>query len=101
MEGFILAWDINNISVITRCSPSSMNRVRGSSIALDYDNTIVSGWKDGFIRAFQISNQPISSLKWELINAHKGAVTSIYADRNYYISGGEDGLVRLWNHVNR
>jgi len=40
-------------------------------------------------------------LKWELINAHKGAVTSIFADRNYYISGGEDGLVRLWNHINR
>ena len=29
-----------------------MNRVRGSSVCLDEDNTVVSGWKDGFIRAF-------------------------------------------------
>ena len=101
MEGFILVWDLNDLQVITRCSPSSMNRVRGTSIAIDDDNTIVSGWKDGFIRAFTITNKPISPLKWEIVNAHKGGVTSIYADKNYYISAGEDGLVRVWTRSAR
>jgi WD40 repeat protein len=78
-----------------------MNRVRGSSVAIDDDNTIVSGWKDGFIRAFTITNKPISPLKWEIVNAHKGSVTSVYADRNYYISAGEDGLVRMWTKASR
>ena len=47
-----MVWDLPNVVVITRCAPSQMNRVRGSSICLDDDNTIVSGWKDGFLRGF-------------------------------------------------
>ena len=85
MEGFILVWDLNDVLVITRCAPSTMNRVRGSSICLDDDKTIVSGWKDGFLRAFQITNKPISPLKWELVNAHKGSITSVYAVSLKYI----------------
>jgi WD40 repeat protein len=87
MEGFILVWDLNDVLVITRCAPNSMNRVRGSSICLDDDKTVVSGWKDGFLRAFQITNKPVSPIKWELANGHKGSVTAIYAVNPYYIVG--------------
>lgn len=47
--------------VITRCLPLNMNRIRGSSVHLDPDRTVVSGWRDGFIRAYMITNKPISS----------------------------------------
>lgn len=28
---------------------------------------------------------------WEMVNCHKGGVTSIYADENYILTGGRDG----------
>ena len=97
MEGFILVWDLNDVIVITRCAPNSMGRVRGSAVCLDEDKSVVSGWKDGFLRCFTVTNKPISPIKWELANGHKGAVTAIYADKNYYLSGGEDGIIRVWS----
>ena len=39
--------------------------------------------------------------RWEIARSHRGAVTTIYADENYIISGGEDGIVRIWGRANR
>ena len=61
------------------------------------DKTVLSGWNDGFIRCYAISNHAYSPLKWEIANAHKGEVSCIYADENYILSGGEDSLVRIWS----
>jgi WD40 repeat protein len=71
----------------------------GSSccIALD-DDSIVTGWRDGFIRAFDRTSQ---SIIWEVANAHRGAITSLYVDANYILSGGQDGAVRVWARANR
>lgn len=33
---------------------------------------------------------------WEISNAHRGHVCSLYADQNYMLSGGQDGAVRVW-----
>jgi WD40 repeat protein len=38
---------------------------------------------------------------WNIANAHRGAVTALYADQNYLLSGGEDGAVRVWSRANR
>ena len=59
--------------------------------------SVLSGWKDGFIRCYTITNKPISPLKWDIVNAHKGSVTSIYGDSNYILSGGEDNIIRVWS----
>lgn len=96
-----MVWDLNEMLVITRCVPLNMNRIKGSSVYLDTDRTVVSGWRDGFIRAYLITNKSISPLKWEVVNAHKGAVTSLYSDTNYYLSGGEDSIIRVWSKTAR
>lgn len=36
-EGFVLVWDLNDMVVITRCIPVSMNRIQGSSVFIDHD----------------------------------------------------------------
>jgi len=73
--------------------------VAGSScaIALD-DDTVMTGWQDGFIRCFDRST---NQCMWEVANAHRGAITAIYADANYILSGGEEGAVRVWARANR
>jgi len=38
---------------------------------------------------------------WEIANAHRGSVTSLYVDANYILSGGEDGAVRVWARTSR
>lgn len=40
-------------------------------------------------------------VSWEIVNAHKGSVTSMYVDHQYIITGGQDGQVRLWGRKNR
>lgn len=72
---------------------------RGSScfIAKD-DQTFVTGWRDGFVRCY---DPRTGAIIWEIANAHRGSVTSVYADANYILSGGEDGAVRVWARINR
>ena len=62
------------------------------------DDSVVAGWKDGFIRAFDRTN---GNKIWEIANAHRGSVTAVYADANYILSGGQDGAVRVWARSNR
>jgi len=84
--GIILVWDINTLSVITRCSPTALNKPKGKCLCIADDDTIVSGWGDGFIRCFEISKSKNSSMKWEIVNAHRGAVTCVYAVINLILS---------------
>ena len=58
----------------------------------------MTGWRDGFIRCFNRAN---GAVEWEVANAHRGAITAIYADANYILSGGEEGAVRVWARSNR
>ena len=83
--GNILAWDTNSLNVITRCTPNSLNKPKGLSVCIADDNTIVSGWNDGFVRCFEITKNRISPLKWEIVNAHKGAVTCVYAVKTLFV----------------
>jgi len=77
--GIILVWDINTLGVVTRCSPSSLSKPKGRCLCIADDDTIVSGWEDGFIRCFEITKSKTSGMKWEIVNAHRGAVTCVYA----------------------
>jgi len=87
-SGVSYVWDNNDLNVITKCSPGNMNKSAGTCVAIAEDDTIICGYTDGFVRAYTITNKPYSPLKWEIVNAHKGAVTSIFANANYLLSGG-------------
>jgi hypothetical protein len=38
---------------------------------------------------------------WEIANAHRGSITSLYCDASYILSGREDGAVRVWARTTR
>ncbi len=57
--------------------------------------SIISGWSDGKIRAFGPQS---GKLLYTIHDAHQGAVTAISGtpDSTRIISGGEEGMVRMW-----
>lgn len=97
VSGVILVWDINTLNVVTKCTTTTTPKPKGRCICIADDGTVVSGWQDGFIRCFEVTNNKTSGLKWEIVNAHRGSVTCIYVDENYILSGGEDAIVRVWS----
>lgn len=56
---------------------------------------MISGWSDGKIRAFGPQS---GKLLYTINEAHQKAVTAIActSDSSRVISGGEEGLVRVW-----
>ncbi len=57
--------------------------------------SIISGWSDGKIRAFGPQS---GKLLYTIHDAHQGTVTAISGtpDSTRIISGGEEGMVRMW-----
>ena len=95
-NGAIKMWDLSEYkSVFTSYSAKNC---RGSSCCIAGDDeSRVTGWRDGFIKCYD----PSGHVLWDIANAHRGAVTSLYCDANYILSGGEDGAVRVWARTTR
>jgi WD40 repeat protein len=89
-------WDLSEYKSVFTGLATKNSRGSSCCIAGD-DGSIVTGWRDGFIRCFDAQ----SRILWEVANAHRGSVTTVYADANYILSGGEDGAVRVWARTNR
>ena len=85
-------WDLSEYKSVFTALPAKATKGSSCCIASD-DFSIVTGWRDGFIRAYEFSS---GRVLWEMANAHRGSVTCLYADANYILSGGEDGAVRVW-----
>jgi cilia- and flagella-associated protein 52 len=83
IAGIVLVWDINNLNVLTRCIPNNTQKPKGRCVCVADDGTVVSGWEDGFIRCFEVSQKKYSTQAWEIVNAHRGPVTTIYCVRSH------------------
>ncbi len=94
--GIVKLWDGGEYK--TTFTASGGNQTQGVCVCIAEDQSIITGWRDGSIKAFDPVNQV---MLWEMIGTHRGAVTSVYADENYLLSGGEDGAVRVWARLNR
>lgn len=91
-NGALKIWDLSEYKSIFTALPGKATKGTSCCYAID-DGTFVSGWRDGFVRC----HDPTSGrVMWEIANAHRGAVTSLYVDANYILTGGEDGAVRVW-----
>jgi len=96
-NGAVKMWDLSEYKCLFTAHPSKMCGGTSCTISKD-DNQVITGWRDGFIRSFDSQNgQPL----WEMAGAHRGAVTTVYADANYILSGGQDGAVRVWQRGTR
>lgn len=96
-NGSVKIWDLSEYKAVFNAYPGKAAKGSSCCFASD-DQSLVTGWRDGFIRSYDPSS---SRTLWEIANAHRGAVTSVYADANYILSGGEDGAVRVWSRTTR
>lgn len=97
-SGALKVWDLSEYKpLLTLQAPRQVGGVC-CFVARD-DGSVLTGWRDGFLRCFDIVNAKAQI--WEVANAHRGAVTKIYADANYILTGGEDGAVRVWSRAVR
>ena len=96
-NGAVKVWDLSEYKSLLTILPGKMTK--GSSCCFSKDDgSILTGWRDGFVRCYEPGQ---GGLMWEIANAHRGSVSSVYADANYILTGGEDGAVRVWARTTR
>ena len=69
---------------------------RATAVCIGDDQTVFVGYSNGNLRNYL---GDFSEKLFE-INAHKGCINCIYVDGNYILTGGEDGIVRIWARRN-
>ena len=96
--GAIKMWDLSDYKCTFTGYPTRQSGASRVFFTKD-DNTVLVGYRDGFLRCFDTINA--KAQLWDVSQAHRGAVTAIYADQNYILTGGQDGAVRVWNRRTR
>ena len=67
-----------------------------TSVYIGDDESIFIGYGNGILKNY---SNDFSEKLFE-IQAHKGSVNCIYVDGNYILTGGQDGIVRIWTRRN-
>jgi len=96
-DGTIRVWDLNDYTVPTRAFVRDAGEPTCVSYAIE---CIVSGWQDGGIRCHDCET---GELLWQIRDAHRGGVTALSVSHNqrFFISGGMEGDVRVWDIKSR
>lgn len=101
-NGNLYQFDLNDFNVIGFVpanddeNANSVNVPKATSVFIGDDQTIFLGYSSGSLKNF--TND--LSIKLFDIPAHRGNVNCIYVDGNYILTGGEDGIVRVWTRKN-
>ena len=70
---------------------------QGKCIEMDEQLNAIAGYSNGNLVCYSSKNM---NSVWE-INGHKGAVSTIFCGESYFLSGGEDCVVRIWSNGSR
>jgi WD40 repeat protein len=87
----ICLWDLNDFNLLNILTEDSAAK----SISIADDESLFVGFANGFIKNYSLieNNQMKKNFQFP---AHRGSVNTVYVDSNYLLSGGEDGIVRIW-----
>ncbi|KAF0971624.1 hypothetical protein FDP41_009847 [Naegleria fowleri] len=95
-DGTIRVWDLENYFTLNTFVVAT--QTSKPTCIIYVGEKVVTGWSDGFIRCF---NTKTNQQDWQIVNTHKGGVTSLDCDGKILVSGGHDGVVRLWSMRNQ
>jgi cilia- and flagella-associated protein 52 len=97
-DGTLRTWDMSEYATaMTSQRPQSHADVRVWPTCIAHiSECVVSGWSDGKIHGFDVES---GEHLWLVDNSHKDGVGVIRASNNerFFMSGGRDGAVRVWD----
>lgn len=100
ISGELRIYDANDYASLAKLKNSNFGSV--CCLKIYKNEMLISGWEDGFIRCHDLLT--LNRQIWILPNAHRGAVTTIDVHSSqglqYMVSGGSDGIVRVWKLSN-
>jgi hypothetical protein len=75
----VYVYDLNEMQLVTTCLG---NNAESSCVMFtENEEQVVAGYVDGFVRAYKNQKIGVQAFPlWELVNAHKGPVSSLYVD---------------------
>jgi WD40 repeat protein len=91
----VCLWDLNEynlLNIVVEDSP-------GKAISIADDDTLFCGFANGFIKNYSVDFNSNKIVKNFQFPAHRGNVNCLYVDSNYLLTGGEDGIVRVWTRT--
>jgi cilia- and flagella-associated protein 52 len=94
-DGRLIVRDMVEYAVLAKYSHPVPN-VKGTALQLLPEQQLVAaGWSDGSLTLLSIKDN--GSVVWNLQSAHRGAVTAITLSSDGLVTGGQDGVVRVWS----
>ncbi|CAK4138717.1 unnamed protein product [Aphanomyces euteiches] len=93
-DGTMKVWDLSSYTV----QSSATENAGGRSVCYTPQGSIISGWSDGWLRAFDAKS---GARLWHISGAHRGDVTSVAANDKVIVSGASDGGVNVWSLTTR
>jgi len=93
-DGVVRVWDLSEYTVECRfeVKPHTPTCLAFSATQ---PSLLLTGWSDGAVRAVDTNRNP-GTQEWQVHTAHRGAVSSIAVADSFFVTGGEDGNVRVW-----
>jgi WD40 repeat protein len=95
----VRVWDLNDYHVTWWARIDTPVGVEPTCLAWAC-GCLFSGWTDGRIRCHNVSSPSATKdLLWQIDGAHNNGVTAIAMSESekFFVSGGEDGEIRLWD----
>lgn len=92
-DGCVMLWRLANYSLVTRI----VGPCAGTCVFL-FGGTMITGWADGWIRAYSCKD---GKEVWKIVNAHQGSVLCVWVMERCVLSGGDDGIIRIWSAVTK
>jgi WD40 repeat protein len=91
-KGQLHIWSVETL-MISRHLYCDSRQLSVTCLVRSSEGDIICGFQDGGIK---ILNRDSGAMKLVIPQAHRGAVTCVCASENFFVSGGMDGIIRIW-----
>ncbi len=89
IQGNLCNWDFNSYNITNIIESPDIS---ATAVTIGDDNSIFVGYSNGYVKNYLF---PTFDKLWEK-STHRGNVNTIFVNSNYILSGGEDGVLRIW-----